>query len=92
MTAVSRDGARPFTANLEGGGMTAIDRASGRVTNLKTAEGEIGVDVTADGRQVWLANSSTNKVTVFDTSGKMLGKVDVAGKPDGVAWSGAATR
>lgn len=68
MTAVSRDGARAFTANLEGGGMTAIDRANGRVANVKTAEGEIGIDVTADGRQVWLANLSTNKVTVLDTA------------------------
>lgn len=68
MTAVSRDGARVFTANLEGGGMTAIDRKSGRLTNLKTAEGEIGIDVTADGRQVWLANLKTHKVTVFDTA------------------------
>lgn len=68
MTAVSRDGARVFTANLEGGGMTVIDRASARLTNLKTAEGEIGIDVTADGRQVWLANLKTHKVTVFDTA------------------------
>jgi len=68
MTAVSRDGARAFTANLEGGGMTAIDRANGRVTNVKTSEGEIGIDVTTDGRQVWLANLSTHKVTVFDTA------------------------
>jgi YVTN family beta-propeller protein len=68
MTAVSRDGTRAFTANLEGGGMTVIDRASGRITNVKTAEGEIGIDVTADGRQVWLTNMSTNKVTVFDTA------------------------
>ena len=68
MTAVSRDGARAFTANLEGGGMTAIDRSNGRIANLKTAEGEIGIDVTADGRQVWLANLKTHKVTVFDTA------------------------
>jgi YVTN family beta-propeller protein len=173
MTAVSRDGAHAFTANLEGGGMTAIDRASARVTNLKTSVGEIGINVTPDGRQVWLTNLSTHKVTVFETgtnkvlttfdsgaespvrvrftpdgkravmtfgktskvavfnvarrkvlqwididsgskvltispdgrraavsvpqkdavlildlvNGKMLGKVDVAGKPDGVAWA-----
>ena len=68
MTAVSPDGGRAFTANLEGGGMTAIDRSSGRVTNLKTAEGEIGIAVTADGRQVWLTNMSTNKVAVFDSA------------------------
>jgi DNA-binding beta-propeller fold protein YncE len=66
MTAVSRDGARVFTANLEGGGMTAIDRRSGRITSISTAEGEIGIDVTPDGRQVWLANMTTSKVTVFD--------------------------
>ncbi len=66
MTAVSRDGARAFTANLEGGGMTAIDRKSGRITNITTSAGEIGIDVTPDARQVWLANSKTSKVTVFD--------------------------
>jgi DNA-binding beta-propeller fold protein YncE len=74
MTAVSRDGTRAFTANLEGGGMTAIDRKSGRITNLTTSEGEIGIAVTPDGRQVWLANSKTSKVTVFDAKTlKVLG-------------------
>lgn len=68
MTAVSRDGARAFTANLEGGGMTAVDRKSGRITTIKTSQGEIGIDVTPDGRQVWLANSVTSKVTVFDAA------------------------
>ena len=77
MTAVSRDGAHAFTANLEGGGMTAIDRATGRITNLKTSEGEIGIDVTPDGRQVWLANSKTSKVTVFDAkTNEVLGTFD----------------
>jgi DNA-binding beta-propeller fold protein YncE len=66
MTAVSRDGARAFTANLEGGGMTAIDRRSGAITNIKTSEGEIGIDVTPDGREVWLANMTTSKITVLD--------------------------
>ena len=66
MTAVSRDGARAFTANLEGGGMTAIDRKGGRITNITTSQGEIGIDVTPDGRQVWLTNMTTGKVTVFD--------------------------
>lgn len=66
MTAVSGDGARAFTANLEGGGMTAIDRKSGRITNIPTAEGEIGIAVSPDGREVWLANMKTSKVTVFD--------------------------
>lgn len=68
MTAVSRDGARAFTANLEGGGMTAIDRPSGRITNVATSEGEIGIDVTPDGRRVWLANMKTGKVTVFNAN------------------------
>lgn len=66
MVAVSRDGTRAFTANLEGGGMTAIDRKSGRITNLETSEGEMGMDVAPNGREVWLANLRTSRVTVFD--------------------------
>lgn len=66
MTAVSRDGARAFTANLEGGGLTAVDRKSGRVAHLRTSEGEIGIDVTPNGRQVWLTNVKTSRVTVVD--------------------------
>ena len=66
MTAVSRDGARAFTANLEGGGITGIDRESGRITTVKTAEGEIGLDITPDGGRAWLANMKTSKVTVLD--------------------------
>lgn len=66
MTAVSRDGARAFTANLEGGGLTAVDRKSGRLTQLRTSEGEIGIDVTPNGRQVWLTNATTSRVTIVD--------------------------
>lgn len=66
MAVVSRDGARAFTANLEGGGMTAIDRKTAKITNIRTSEGEMAIDVTPDGRQVWLPNSKTSKVTVLD--------------------------
>lgn len=66
MAAVSRDGARAFTANLEGGGMTAVDRKSGRIRTVKTSEGEIGIAVTPNGRHVWLTNMTSGKVTVFD--------------------------
>jgi YVTN family beta-propeller protein len=74
MTVVSRDGARAFTANLEGGGMTAIHRKSGRITTIKTSEGEMAMDITPDGRQVWLANSKTSRVTVVNAKTlKVLG-------------------
>lgn len=66
MTAVSGDGARAFTANLEGGGITAIDRRNGRITHLKTTEGEMAIAVTPNGRQVWFANMKTSRVTVID--------------------------
>lgn len=94
MTAVSRDGSRAFTANLEGGGMTAIDRKSGVITNLTTSEGEIGIDVTPDGRQVWLANSSTNKVTVFDAkTSEVLGTFDTgASSPSRVRFTSDGKR
>jgi YVTN family beta-propeller protein len=68
MTAVSPDGTRAFTANLEGGGITAVERNNGRITNLKTTEGEIGLAVMPDGQQVWLTNMKTGKVTVFDAT------------------------
>jgi YVTN family beta-propeller protein len=77
MVAAAPDGSRAYTANLEGGGITFVDRGSGRITNLATSAGEIGIDVTPDGREVWLANSSTSRVTVFDAvTGKVLATFD----------------
>lgn len=73
MVAAAPDGSRAYTANLEGGGITFVERGSGKVTNLATSQGEIGIDVTPDGREVWLANMTTGKVTVFDAAtGKVL--------------------
>ncbi|HYR28889.1 MAG TPA: YncE family protein [Thermoanaerobaculia bacterium] len=77
MVAAAPDGSRAYTANLEGGGITFVERGSGKITNLTTSEGEIGIDVTPDGAEVWLANSKTSKVTVFDArSGKVLATFD----------------
>lgn len=77
MVAVASDGSRAYTANLEGGGITFIERGSGRIATHTTATGEIGIAVTPNGREVWLTNMTTSKVTVFDArSAKVLAAFD----------------
>lgn len=77
MVAAAPDGSRAYTANLEGGGITFIERGSGKIKSLTTAEGEIGIAVTPNGREVWLTNMTTGRVTVFDArTGKVLTSFD----------------
>jgi YVTN family beta-propeller protein len=66
MVAVAGD--RAFVANIGSGTVTAIDLKAGRATGqIATGRGAEGIDVTPDGKQVWVTNREADTVSVIDT-------------------------
>lgn len=57
-----------FVANIRSGSATVIERASGRVASLPTGDGAEGIDVTPDGRHVWVTNRAANTISVIETA------------------------
>ena len=79
MLAASADETLLVTANLEGGGITFVDRA-GATRTTTTARGEIGLDVAPDGT-VWTTNLENGTVALFTRGGERLGTVAGAKTP-----------
>jgi len=73
MLAASPDDRLVFVAHLEGGGLSLIELASGKVTRAVTPQGEMGFDVARDGREVWAANSENSQISVVEArTGRIL--------------------
>ena len=69
MVAAARSGGRAFIASIGSGTVTAADLAGGKVAaDRATGEGAEGIDVTPDGRQVWVTNRAADTVSVLDAS------------------------
>jgi YVTN family beta-propeller protein len=68
MLVPSRDEKKLFVANIGSGSITVIERASGRIASFATGAGAEGLDVSPDGREVWVANRSANTVSVVDVA------------------------
>ena len=69
MVAAARSGGRAFVASIGSGTVTAADLAAGKVAaDRPTGEGAEGIDVTPDGRQVWVTNRAADTVSVLDAS------------------------
>lgn len=72
LVAATPDGSRAFvTSNRSGiGYVTAVDlRPPKVVRDIVIAPGAEGIDVTPDGREVWVTNSDANKVSVVEARG-----------------------
>lgn len=68
MVAVTPDGARAFVANIPDGTVSAIDLAERKLLEIiPTGPGAEGIDVTPDGRDVWVTNRS-HSVSVIDAA------------------------
>lgn len=73
MLTASSDDRAVFVAHLEGGGLSLIEVASGKVTRVVTPKGEMGFDVAPDGREVWAANSDNSQISVVNArTGRVL--------------------
>jgi YVTN family beta-propeller protein len=68
MVVASRDQKKLFVANIGSGSVTVIDRAAGTVKNVPTGNGAEGIDVSPDGREVWVTNRAANTLTVLDAA------------------------
>lgn len=68
MVAVTPDGARAFVANIPDGTVSAIDLTERALLKvIPTGPGAEGIDVTPDGREVWVANRS-HSISVIDAA------------------------
>jgi YVTN family beta-propeller protein len=53
--------------SLSPGSLTVIDLQTGKVVkDIPTGKGAEGIDITPDGREVWVANRDANTITVID--------------------------
>ncbi len=65
----SRDERRIFIAHLEGQAVSVIDRERDSVATIGAPGPQIGIEVTPNGREVWVTAADSAKVTVLDAEG-----------------------
>ncbi len=71
MLAVSADGARAYVPNVASGAVAVIDllvTPPARIGSVASARGAEGVDVTPDGRWLWVACHQSSRIDVIDTA------------------------
>ncbi|HJU92931.1 MAG TPA: cytochrome D1 domain-containing protein [Pyrinomonadaceae bacterium] len=62
---ITRDERKLYTPNLEGKSVSVINRATGKVKVIKFEHAVYGIDITPDGKQVWVSGGD---LAVIDTS------------------------
>jgi YVTN family beta-propeller protein len=81
MLVVTPDEAKLYVANIGSGTCTVIERQSGAVKSLPTGAGAEGIDVSPDGREVWVTNRSANTVSIVDVAtDSVVASLDPQGK------------
>jgi YVTN family beta-propeller protein len=64
---IANDRSRVYTANTDSGSVSEIDLASGKLVRTVEVGGQPqGIDLSPDGRELWVAVSSANSVSVLD--------------------------
>lgn len=66
MVVATPDEKKLYVANIRSGSVTVIERATGRVVNVPTGDGAEGIDVSRDGREVWITNRGNHTVSILD--------------------------
>jgi YVTN family beta-propeller protein len=56
-----------YVANIRSGSVSVIDRGKDSVKTVVTGEGAEGIDVSPDGREVWVTNRAVNTISVIST-------------------------
>jgi len=77
MVVATPDEQKLYVANIGSGSVTVIDRgsagntqarAAGSVHSVTTAAGAEGIDVSPDGREVWVTNRAANSISVIEVA------------------------
>ena len=69
MIALAPDRSRAYIANIGSGSLTAVDlRGAAGPTSVPTGRGAEGVDVTPDGREIWVSNREEDTVSIVDAA------------------------
>ena len=55
-----------YVGNVGSGGISIINRRTGKTKVLKTGKGAEGLAITPDGKQLWVTNTQGNTITVID--------------------------
>ncbi len=67
MVAAPRDGRAAYVASIGSGTVSSANLATAKISkDLATGAGAEGIDVTPNGREVWVTNREANTVTVVD--------------------------
>lgn len=68
MVVASKDALRAYVANIGSGSVTVVELSAGKVIqDIPTGEGAEGIDITPDGREVWVTNREADTVSIIDT-------------------------
>lgn len=68
MLAVTPDRKRAFSANIQGGSISAIDLSNGQLLQvIPTGKEPEAIAVSPDGNEVWVGHNADDKIVVLDT-------------------------
>jgi YVTN family beta-propeller protein len=68
MVAATPDFSRAFVPSIRTGNMVVFDLETGEMIDIVySGAGAEGIDVSPDGREVWVTNRADNTITIFDT-------------------------
>ncbi len=89
MVAVTRDGARAYTANVPAGTVSEFDLAAGRlVRQVPVAPTVEGIAVSPDGGEVWVGSNQARTISVVDArAGRVVATVGGVGVPYRLAFA-----
>ena len=68
MVVPTPDEKKLYVANIGSGSVTIVERATGKVTSVPTGAGAEGVDVSPDGREVWVSNRAADNISILSVA------------------------
>lgn len=68
MCVLTPDEKKLYVANLGSRSVSVVNLATGGVSRVETGDGPEGVDISPDGREVWVANRSDGDIVVLDAA------------------------